>query len=1687
MWKGSSHTVQQHFHRSNWFVILSVCFVTTVLSVSAQIGDVPGSWRPVNPFPEEEAPPYLLDLDVGDTEVELFMLGSWTASSVVATSFAIHPPLPESGDRVTWGYPYPNFETRLFDQTVDLTVSLWLYKRYFFEASFADDSDVNTIAAGYYAVDDELVKEFVVGNVPLAVSRYPYQYAGNRGSKAGRKPHPGTVLRLQTDRTFHEFLVQLENSTQERIRISGGRIIEEARIRPEDYLQGRAFILPDGGVSNVEVVIQEDNGDLLGTLFDGGTLQRFRALDPDAGDYVIDTADGTVRLAEGIPNDTVVAVYYETASGSVGSPSNGRNALAALESPGTDAATAPTTGRVDFDFGINGLYGFAAIDPSYGAADYDGADFRLALSDGRDFLILRAPGLWTPFEAANLYSLPDGAGEDLRFQLIRRNSDTTVDTDIRLQRVPGTALLRADRDDASVRSLGYQYPWAEEAPRDTNARIYGPRANEKIDLAESEIFLRYGNQADTLLLNGDVVPGSVAITSDGRTVPGATVDYDTGEIELPGGIANAGTVDVSYRVYGEDGDTTDLVVINGNRWQPRTDLEVSLATGLRWTLTENGYSTELNQHPGQLTISSGVAWAGDELRVEASGAAQISQSDTTGYMRLYGSSVEDTSISPDAETVVPSAAAETLSTRTDLYDDGNHSGTDPDLSATNRVLPRYRDYWTSDALGNVTLQSYPSLPDADDDRSNARIGPYLARSNDSEYTGTVAILEWDEIPDGRWTGARINRGGEDIDLSDAASIIVTYRYINDGGVGGAPKLLFEMGSLGEDLDGDGSIDTGPSAVDPTFEFDTPLGPRRAGQDAPSLARPHSEDANRNGVLDLEPASAVFSHLLTDDGDGVAGSGDTASEGWKRVEIPLGPSDRSRLKSVRAARIVAAASGSDVPAGRVLIGDILLRRTRSVVLTSPGVAGTGRTAVVPDPLTGGASLRSQEETVGSRFVPETSDQRVVEIAWEETAGSVTAEFPIPDFSTRAYGTIRGYFFLDAEPTGALGETVTLTLRPYRSAPQREQVVATIPADRLTGGWHEVAILLTSEEVEVDGSRVPGAVEIGGDVDDVTLAIGTLTIDGIGPTGIGAGSLYFDELHASEATTGFALAGRVHADWRRTIATGPLEGSEFYLSQTVAAEGEDFQAAGSASADAVTPEEDAIVPGRGAVATESRAGFNSGNFRVEGEVLARDSAVDSDAAFGHTIQTPLAPSGFIIANERFFRDYRTSSAGFERQVGLSVGNGRFGRYTGENRQIVSSFDTEQSWGVALAPPAIGPFSLSLQSDASLFAPQYDLVTESYSDTWARSNGLIAPIPESQSPQERRHTGKAQVGLGPVELGSTIGWTNRSSLSGEQEHLLGLDASLPLEFAPAGRRPWGLTPSYRREYSFTEEVESTRFREDADRWGDRVAAEPIPFTAPPVVELFAPDGPGSVADLKEDQLGRTYESEGRIRFNRAFSSRTSDLWTPADIEALVQRSLSWEGTTVQDTRLWQTSITAIAINLFGVDGSRPRTSLYQSDEFRNAIILGYQEYPRSDRTPEWSIGLEQESGFIGNGENRLDLLTTLDLSGGDTMRTELGHQLAYLWDRFGYPKLAVFERMEEKPFYRHEERLTISYARLDGEFDGSEITAGHVTRLVITEQGSISAFGDIGWIVDPGEYEDGALHLVGLRFGIEGRLTY
>ncbi|TVR67783.1 MAG: hypothetical protein EA427_12555 [Spirochaetaceae bacterium] len=1654
-----------------------------VLAAAQVAGQTSGQApRPYNPFIEEEAPPALISLDRTDAEVDLYVLGSWLARSSFATGLALHPPLPESGRRVTFPYEYPGFETDLFSQTLDLVLSLWLYNRYFFEASFADDAAYNTFATGYVAVDDELVQELVVGNVPLAISPYPYQYAGSPGgTRAGRTPRPGAVLRLQTARTYHELLLQLENSRLETRRFSGGGMVEEVRLRPEDYLRSGVYLLPHAPVRNLVLYVEDRDGSV--ELTSGSGRRTFRVLDSSAGDYVADSTTGLVRLGPEIPRDVTIAAAYD--------PLDPEGVVIALDGDRT-----PTDRTLPFPLTGNAPE-FENVDGGgYGPVDLYRFSVTAGAGTGTRGVLLQEPGRYSPFAAGNHYELPGDAHGAVRegtarIRMVRRGTRTPAEEEKSFLLEPvaqGTMLQVLYREGGAPGgaspapiTLGWKYPFAEIAPRGRYAAMYGPRSHPRENLSGIDILLEYRADEQGLFLDGDVVPGTVSITRNGRPLPGAEIDYATGEVLLPETSDSGADVDVRYRVYTPDGGIGDVVAISGNRWSVTDSLLLSAAAGVRWTVTQDTYSTELEEHPGQVTASLGIEHRRENFFFEAAAAVQVYQPDTTGFMRLFGGEAEVFSIAPRETTLFPAS----------LPADASLPPLVAPFDATRRAIAPYRDHWSTGTLGDSALSTYTTSVAADRDREGARMGPYLARSTDGAFSGTVGVLEWRDMSPGEWVGASIRVTSPPADLRDARRLSFTYRYVPGDGedAGTGTELVIQLGALEEDLDGDGRAARGRSAVDPTFEFTFPPGHpqagavRRVGQDAPGLAAPHREDPRRDGILRQEIPESVFNLHV----DNVATGGT-----WRTHEITLTPKEAEALGDLRALRVLVRNAGAGteddtVPAGRLLLGDIKVERAGNATVT----AGRDRGATVSigsDPaalVPGQRTLRESRSVVKDRFNPDDADQPVLELSWTDAGGPVEAAFSIPDFSPDLYGTLVFYLYLRNDLAGQNtppGETVTVSLLPYANAHPAQALTVEIPAAALyeaegTGAesdWREVRVNLDSGAASMDGAVALPRASLPRD-SRALLRLATVNVSGVSAPG----TLFFDELHATDPQAGTATAGRIGMVWETELGPGRLT-----LEQDLAAQTAGFRSSEPTGASTGTA---------GAVAGRSSATYRQNRFLLGGEASYRVAEEESAAgALGHSLVLPIGPAQPVglVLEEEFLRDFDPRVPLADRRFGVSLGTSAIGRYRFDHRHRINDRELFLRWSGLVSPPAAGPAGLSLRGSAELNDLDRRIESGDYAESWLRTGRyIIPPAPGGEETrQERRLEGRAGLDLHTLNILLSAGWNNRSDTAGTQESTSSVDSSLPLEFGQPGRRPWTLTPGYRRAWRVTDRRESGSFNDDFEIWHEAFRQEPVVLTAIPLAELFQPmDGPGlGLGDLDAPREARLYEPEARLRFSRAFASRPRDLWVPSDVEALLRRTTSWEADSLTDRRTWQMTLTAVAINLFGVQGSTPLVPWYLSDEFRNRVLLSLTEQVPGEIT-RWQVELRNDSLLIGFSENELTLTNSVSVQGGDQRATDLTSAVAYVWRRPGYPSLAVFERMEQKPYYRHTERLRVTAAFREGEFSASEITLGHETALVVGLNGEFRLFADLGWIVDPAEYDEGALHLVGFQTGLEGVLKY
>lgn len=1625
--------------------------------------------QPYNPFLDDEAPEAVFSLDRDDADVDFYILGSWRASSVVATGLAIHGPRGNSRQRVTFPFPYPGHETRLFAQELDITFSLWLYSQYFFEASFADNSDLNSLSAGYFASGDGVVREVIAGTVPLTVDAYPYMYTGSEDQRSGNLPLPGVRARLATDRTSHEVLVQLESSRGEARTFRRGGEILENRINPGDFVRRAAFMLPHAPVRDVTLLLEDRSGDIEVTTSRGNRM--FRAIPRDEGVWILNEERGEIRLTGASPPQGALAVLYNPVE------NDASGIIIDLDEEGT-----PTDRLLPFPLvspgGDSTLGGITAIPlDSYRITATDGT--RPALRG----VLLADGGLYSPFEDPRFYRVPPEAQGALQsgeaiIRLVRRGT-ALPHPEERQWRITGTpqgTLLRVERIAPAAASreetrLLRQYPfvrWAAEGA------IYGASQVSRQDSAPGEILLEYRSDAPRVVLDDRLVPGTVRVTRDGRAVSGVTVDYSTGEITLPDSIPPDGTLDIRYRVYTPGTGTRDLVAVSGNRWTPTERLSLSLAGGVRWTVNPGGFSSLPDEHPGQAVVSVGGDFQGDRLRLSASLAGQLNQYDTTGWYRLFGGDRQVVRITPGSTTVFPAPSS---------------TPADPSVqrfSPETRGYALYRDHWDRDLAGNPVSGNYRTAVDPDPrDRSGARMGPFTARSTDAGFTGPVAVLEWDELAPEEWLGTLIRSPLYGEDVRDATAVTVNYRFEPlPGGAGSEgssvpPVLVVQLGSTGEDLDDDGRIDRGRSTADPTLEFRFPAGHRRSGEvrrvgpDVPGLPAPHQEDKGQPGALMPEVPDALVT---------ITGLELSPHSQWQSHRVELTPAESSRLGALRGVQFFVRPGDDNqesLPAGRLIIGAVELERSGSATLLAGRPRGAVAT-VVDDPVS--PSLRESAEEVRNRFTAGSEKQPVLQIRWA-TSGeldppAVTAAVPVEEFSPARYNTLGVFLYLhDETPDGErvlpddLGDaTVTIEMLPYPNAPEADRLVIPLQAAALLDGdggprWQEVRVDLRSGRVAYPGSpathqentsqpraRLPRN-------STVPLRVATVSLEGYRP----GGTLLLDELHATDPQAGGAMAGQISAEWSSALGDGRI-----MVRQDLAAQTREFQDISTGTA--------------GGIQSATRGEYRRGALRTAGEVIFRGTEDAVSVAAGHDLGIPLAPGGIILLEEQFFRDFDDVTPVRTRSMALSGGNPAAGRYRVHHANRSTASITEQRWGWSAAPPSAGAFRLGWKGQLELRSLDETLEEGSYQSDWLQSTVLLisASSPE-ETRQERRATSAAAFSLGPFAVEPGVSWQTR----GQEEtiHISGatISSTLPFTIARDARRPLRITPMYRRSFRGEIPADSQSFGEDFAVLRETLSSDPVILQAIPVVELFQRELPGTRAT----EAGE-YTTEGRIRIARPFASRLADLWIPHEAELATSHRTAWEADTITPQRQWDMIIRSTAVNLFGTQGSFSRFSAYQSDEFHQRVTLELREEPPGN-IASWRIEARQETKLFGLREDELLAVTRAGITRADTRRVEAGLTASYTWISHRAPPFSLFSRADPAPYYRNREELTWNVAFENGALHTMVLEAGHATTLVPGRLGEIRWFTNLGWTMEIDDDSRDSVHYIGIQAGIEGVLSW
>lgn len=1628
----------------------------------------------------EEDPEALLSLDVGDADVDLFVLGSWRSGIRGSYGIAVHPPLGPEGSTVTPAYPFPGFETIPFYNIVDLTLSLWLYERFYFESTFADEFELRSILFGYQGRPGEFVQEVKVGNAPLSISEYPYIDIGE-----GIENTPGASALFETPRSSHEALLRYESSDSERMTFIGMNELREERIEPGSYIRGRFFVLPDGDVEELRLYIEDADGSVV-----AGDGRRYRQANLDA-EAVVSRSDGTVQLRDAAAGQVVVS--YTKSGLPVGDAGLGQGALVGALVTNEYALLDPDVSS-DFSFSPGGTY--------YGLS----LDSLETTVDGRQSLVLYRPGAFNPFEVQRYYETETDAAADNDLLFVRRGGSREVSfAPVRAARLDpeseAVEVIAPDEPGMNPRAAAFRYPFLGTEPE--APRLYGPRPQRTPGSTDFEILVRGLRPVSVLSLGSDIVPGTVRVERNGATDNSFTVDYRTGRLETPLPINPSDVIEVSFRSYSGGGLGGDLLFAFGNRFSVTDNLDAALALGLRWHVLGAPYSTEANQHPGAVTLSGELDYRGTNLDLLLDGAVSLQVPDTTGYLRLLGMEGNEQRLGVRDHTVVP--AAPPISSAAGEYIDpaegtgvlsGGTGLLDYGLSHTNRGRLIYRDFRQSDGLGTPQLQDYTWSPPSSQTytyEDGGRIGPYTALARSDNKDGQVMVMEFEIDPSEPntplWVGAQMRPPNfADLDLSQVGRVEIEW-YVPDN-LGGDVEVYLQLGGLEEDIDGDGSLDRGNSRLQPQFPFrDAGRGIELlAGDGIPGAVFVNSEDGNRNSVLDAEAPGQIVTRRLA------SSNSELPTAGWRRDSFYLGPTERAGLSQMRGVRIIVVRDTATAAEGRLLVSElrflggsipIELVDANGDAAADPPAPGDVRAFETLDPRTGSEALHRVFPDVRNVFHSEGMDaQRVLRVDWDgvPSGESVLLQQPVPATPWDHYRSLRFYLLVDsAELTADPDATIEIELLD----PAGGGVRASLPLSELTlDSWNEVTLDILRKRLEVNGNNVaPLALERGRRSERLSLF--RLQIQGAE-----AGRLYLDEIHWAEAQSSIEGAASAALEYR--IPGMLLERGGFpILGNVVLNEAISVQSAGYGL-------ESERVAGAGIFQSRSGAAADVVGTRLETDLELYTDQERWSSSGGHRLQIPARDSP-VRFTDGYRRSYDSFAPAMSRGNSLRLRRAGLGSILLESEAVLVTERMDQVWGVT---DNTSEEMVSWIADGNLRLRNrttgYELPDIDYFSSWVDAYELLLPRSDREA---ARRSGdiRRRFGYRPDPLGFDIvlegGYENSSVFDARQRNTVLLRGGPRFRFETAQRTQYAISPYYGRTASGSYAAPDNReFADDFAVYGDSLGEIPYFYSSIPIYELLQDRATFRFAEQTEGLPFARYRPETGLQFERSFGSRLRDLYIPSTAAFTIDRELLRRDDSLTDTHGMNVSLETVALNLFGSLGAYPLTQLYESDELSSGVEYSLR-HREPDSTTLQQIRLENTTRFFASGDRTLALDSLVLFEIEEYFSREVAARVRYEWriypnSLFGIRRLDPV--LERGAFIRNTERVTLAERRNDRrpERDLLTIVLGHESKLEIPDRGAVRVYLDFGVGREPFEVQDGDVvnqTLLGVQGGIEAVIEY
>ncbi|MDR1596376.1 MAG: hypothetical protein LBR99_01600, partial [Treponema sp.] len=688
----------------------------------------------------EEAPPELLTFNLGDSDVSLFLKGSWKGTLTGS-----------------WGLSHSDLGLQaassdspvLFAQEADLTLSLWLRERWFLEAGFLDDYDLNTYRAGYQGKDGEVIRYLGVGNTGLDYPLFPYLDLGGNSAYSF-----GVYGRFGLGPWTLHSMFRYDAAAREERTFVGNRERTYSLVSPDRIFRGRSFVLPHENISAAPLVYLEDkDGDLRDS-----TGRRWRKALP--GEYGVSARSGLLELAA--------------------EPKG----MVALSYPGADTDLGTYSAKTGFLGEVQDYFDSTRIDiklenyPQPGGGDRPGT----VTVNGLGALVIYEPGTFSPFERQSRYSAPASSsaqailaaastGERVDGYEVLPVSDTMVSANLPLLPVPETqrGIYELVNITGSSNPRDPQTRW----PLIRFPAMYLPGGGT----FKEDLTLRFTNYgpAGVYDIGTDVVPGSVEVFRGGLSDPNISFDSGSGTVQIKNPVGPSETIRITYLKRSEETRLGSLAAGIGAVYNSGGHFSSGLGLGIRWNVAGESFSEEGAASPGTVGFGGRADWNYERLKAGLTLGLGFEQTDTTGLYRIAG-------MEGNSEIVLSLSTAAAFIAGTPSV---------PALAADERADLIYRNYRNTDILGSTSLMP---IDWSGSSLISGKSGPYPVR--DSTYN-EIFVVESDN-PEGHtktWTGFQVPLGSDGELLERARQLIVPFRFYGPPPPAGTVKLVVQFGSM----------------------------------------------------------------------------------------------------------------------------------------------------------------------------------------------------------------------------------------------------------------------------------------------------------------------------------------------------------------------------------------------------------------------------------------------------------------------------------------------------------------------------------------------------------------------------------------------------------------------------------------------------------------------------------------------------------------------------------------------------------------------------------------------------------------------------------------------------------------------------------------------------------------------------